>query len=190
MPEPRSHFVTYRLQWLLCAFVALLLAITLKLTLTQVTDHYQSDTLSTASRLKSQFQQMETFLEAMRGQAEERLRSNPQSALTQQLYGALRENGDQGFALDRVPANLPKGLSGNLTGLGPLPAPGSQRAARLHLALSLSPCSPPPASCWETRSAGSTSPGSMTSSISTPGSPPASFTFGATSISSPTGRMP
>ena len=75
----------------------------------------------------------------MRGQAEERLRSNPQSALTQQLYGALRENGDQGFALDRVPANLPKGLSGNLTGLGPLPAPGSQRAARLHLALSLSP---------------------------------------------------
>ena len=111
MPAPRSHFVTYRLQWLLCAFVALLLAITLKLTLTQVTDHYQSDTLSTASRLKSQFQQMETFLEAMRGQAEERLRSNPQSALTQQLYGALRENGDQGFALDRVPANLPKGLA-------------------------------------------------------------------------------
>ena len=139
MPAPRSHFVTYRLQWLLCAFVALLLAITLKLTLTQVTDHYQSDTLSTASRLKSQFQQMETFLEAMRGQAEERLRSNPQSALTQQLYGALRENGDQGFALDKVPANLPKGLSGNLTGLGPLPAPGSPRAARLHLALSLSP---------------------------------------------------
>ncbi|WP_429069226.1 sensor domain-containing diguanylate cyclase [Aeromonas dhakensis] len=139
MPEPRPHFVTYRLQWLLCAFVALLLAITLKLTLTQVTDHYQSDTLSTASRLKSQFQQMETFLEAMRGQAEERLRSNPQSALTLQLYGALRENGDQVFALDRVPADLPKGLSGNLTGLGSLPAPGSERAARLHLALSLSP---------------------------------------------------
>jgi len=134
MPAPRSHFVTYRLQWLLCAFVALLLAITLKLTLTQVTDHYQSDTLSTASRLKSQFQQMETFLEAMRGQAEERLRSNPQSALTQQLYGALRENGDQGFALDKVPANLPKGLTG--------PAAGPRQPARRQAAPGAEPLPP------------------------------------------------
>ncbi|MFM7967990.1 hypothetical protein ACF2JD_06755 [Aeromonas sp. A-5] len=30
------------------------------------------------------------FLEAMRGQAEERLRSDPQSALTRQLYQAYR----------------------------------------------------------------------------------------------------
>ncbi|CAD7523526.1 hypothetical protein OR606_16175 [Aeromonas hydrophila] len=109
MPEPRSHFVTYRLQWLLCAFVALLLAITLKLTLTQVTDHYQSDTLSTASRLKSQFQQMETFLEAMRGQAEERLRSNPQSALTQQLYGACGRMTTKALRWIGCPPTCPRG---------------------------------------------------------------------------------
>lgn len=139
MPAPCAHFVKYRLQWLLCAVVTLLLALTLQLTLKQVTELYESNTLSTAARLRSQFQQMETFLEAMRGQAEERLRSNPQSALTHQLYRALQDDPETGFSLDRVPANLPRGLSGNLTGQGPLPSPNSTREARLHLALSLSP---------------------------------------------------
>ncbi|MCJ2369716.1 hypothetical protein, partial [Aeromonas dhakensis] len=40
------------------------------------------DSLHSATHLQSQFKQMTAFLEAMRGQAEERLRSNPQSTLT------------------------------------------------------------------------------------------------------------
>ncbi len=74
----------------------------------------------------------------MRGQAEERLRSDPQSVLTRQLYGHIEALPD-GLALDTLPANLPAGLAGNLTGEGPLPLPGSEREARIHLALSLSP---------------------------------------------------
>ncbi|MBP6383831.1 MAG: sensor domain-containing diguanylate cyclase, partial [Aeromonas sp.] len=139
MPEKRIHIVTRRLQWLLGSLVILLLALTFHQTLKQVTELNERDTLNIAARLRSQFQQMETVLEAMRGQAEERLRSNPQSALTRQLYQALRTDPELGFSLDKVPANLPAGLSGNLTGLGRLPAPGSEREARLHLALSLSP---------------------------------------------------
>lgn len=139
MPAPRPALVTHKLQWLLGAVVTLLLTLTIHQTLKHVTELYERDTLNTAARLRFQFQQMETFLEAMRGQAEERLRSNPQSALTRQLYGALQTSPDKGFSLDKVPGNLPEGLSGNLTGLGQLPARGSEREARLHLALSLSP---------------------------------------------------
>ncbi|MDM5067197.1 diguanylate cyclase [Aeromonas salmonicida] len=139
MPAPRIHIVTRSQHWLLGTLVILLLALTFHQTLKQVTELNERDTLNMAARLRSQFQQMETVLEAMRGQAEERLRSNPQSALTRQLYQALRTDPELGFSLDKVPANLPAGLSGNLTGLGRLPAPGSEREARLHLALSLSP---------------------------------------------------
>ncbi|WP_346205100.1 sensor domain-containing diguanylate cyclase [Aeromonas salmonicida] len=139
MPEKRIHIVTRCLQWLLGSLVILLLALTLHQTLKQVTELNEQDTLHTAVHLQSQFQQIATFLEAIRGQAEERLRSNPQSALTRQLYQALHTDPELGFSLDKIPANLPAGLSGNLTGLGRLPAPGSEREARLHLALSLSP---------------------------------------------------
>ena len=75
----------------------------------------------------------------MRGQAEERLRSDPQSVLTRQLYHHIQPLPDQGLVLDHLPADLPAGLAGNLTGEGPLPPPGSEREARMHLALSLSP---------------------------------------------------
>ena len=128
-----------RLQWLVLVLVTLLLALSLQHTFTQITDLNRRDTIHTAARLGSQFQQMETFLEAMRGQAEERLRSHSQSPLTHQLYRALQVTPALGITLDKVPADLPAGLTGNLTGQGPLPAPGSEREDRFHLALSLSP---------------------------------------------------
>ena len=43
----------------------------------------------------------------MRGQAEERLRSNPQSVLSRQLYQALQSDGEHGINLDRIPVDLP-----------------------------------------------------------------------------------
>lgn len=139
MPVARIHNVTLGLYWLLYIIVMLLLAFTLHQTLKQLTELNEQETLHTAADLQSQFQQMETVLEAMRGQAEERLRSNPQSALTRQLYRALHTDPERRFSLDQVPPNLPAELIGNLTGQGPLPEPGSEREARLHLALSLSP---------------------------------------------------
>ncbi|CAJ1817573.1 hypothetical protein PEKONANI_01652 [Aeromonas jandaei] len=127
-----------RLTWLLFASVILLVGLTLQQSLKHIEDLYRSDTLNSAIRLRDQFKQSETFLEAMRGQAEERLRSAPQSVLTRQLYRHIKES-PTGIALDHPPADLPKGLVGNLTGLGPLPPRGSEREARIHLALSLSP---------------------------------------------------
>jgi diguanylate cyclase (GGDEF)-like protein len=139
MTVARIHNVTHGLHWLLGILIMLLLALTLHQTLKQVTELNEQDTLHTAVHLQSQFQQIATFLEAIRGQAEERLRSDPQSTLTRQLYQALHTDPERGFSLDQVPPNLPAGLIGNLTGLGPLPPRGSEREARLHLALSLSP---------------------------------------------------
>ncbi|MBL0544716.1 diguanylate cyclase [Aeromonas jandaei] len=127
-----------RLTWLLFASVILLVGLTLQQSLKHIEDLYRSDTLNSAIRLRDQFKQSETFLEAMRGQAEERLRSDPQSVLTRQLYRHIEENSG-GLALDHPPADLPAGLVGNLTGLGPIPPRGSEREARIHLALSLSP---------------------------------------------------
>lgn len=128
-----------RLTWLLFALVILLIGLTLRQNLKQIESLYLSDTLNSAIHLQDQFQRTDTFLEAMRGQAEERLRSDPQSALTRQLYSYIQQLPDQGLVLDKLPADLPAGLAGNLTGEGPLPPPGSEREARFHLALSLSP---------------------------------------------------
>ncbi|PJG57911.1 sensor domain-containing diguanylate cyclase [Aeromonas cavernicola] len=137
MPRVSDQQLTLRLSWLLLVSVMLLLGLALKQTLQQIEKLYLSDTLNSAARLSDQFQQIEVFLEAMRGQAEERMRSDPQSTLTRQLYKQL-QNGAE-LNLDKPPVDLPRGLVGNLTGAGPLPPPGSEREARLHLALSLSP---------------------------------------------------
>lgn len=135
-----SHaFAKYPLQWALLGLSSLLLFLSLQHTLRQITDLNKRDTIATAGELRSQFQEMEAFLESMRGQAEERLRSHPQSILSRHLYEALRVDGAQRINLDRVPADLPPALIGNLTGLGPLPAPDSERENTIHLALSLSP---------------------------------------------------
>ncbi|WP_421200084.1 sensor domain-containing diguanylate cyclase [Aeromonas enteropelogenes] len=125
--------------WPLLALAALLIILALRQSLKQIEDVYQSDTLNSAIHLRDQFRQSQVFLEAMHGQAEERLRSTPQSALTRQLYHHIEALPDQGLALDHRPLELPRKLVGNLTGAGPLPPPGSKREARLHLALSLSP---------------------------------------------------
>ncbi|MCE9849591.1 diguanylate cyclase [Aeromonas allosaccharophila] len=138
MPNVSATPFLTRLTWLLFALVILLVGLTLRQSLKQIERLYQSDTLNSAIYLRDQFKQIEVFLEAMRGQAEERLRSDPQSVLTRQLYGHIEALPD-GLALDTLPANLPAGLAGNLTGTGPLPPPGSEREARMHLALSLSP---------------------------------------------------
>ncbi|MGY3943223.1 sensor domain-containing diguanylate cyclase [Aeromonas tecta] len=135
-----SHaFAKYRLQWLLLGLSTVLLALSLQHAFNQITELNRRDTNNMAAELRSQFQEMEAFLEAMRGQAEERLRSNPQSILSRHLYQALRVDEGQRLNLDSIPADLPPSLIGNLTGLGPLPAPGSEREATMHLALSLSP---------------------------------------------------
>ncbi|WP_310598107.1 diguanylate cyclase domain-containing protein [Aeromonas aquatica] len=139
MPRLLHAFAKYRLQWLLLGLSILLLFLALQHSFGQITELNKRDTIGTAAELRAQYQQIDTLLEAMRGQAEERLRSNPQTTLTHQLYRALHADPVLGIALDRVPANLPPGLVGNLTGPGPLPAPGSEREARFHLALSLSP---------------------------------------------------
>ncbi len=128
-----------RLIWLLFALVILLVGLILRQSLKQIESLYQSDTFNSAIHLRDQFKQTQVFLEAMRGQAEERLRSDPQSVLTRQLYHHIQPLPDQGLVLDHLPAELPAGLAGNLTGEGPLPPPGSEREARMHLALSLSP---------------------------------------------------
>lgn len=138
MPMMSDRTALSRLTLLLLALVILLVGLTLRQSLKQIERLYQSDTLNSAIYLRDQFKQTEVFLEAMRGQAEERLRSDPQSVLTRQLYGHIEALPD-GLALDTLPANLPAGLAGNLTGTGPLPLPGSEREARIHLALSLSP---------------------------------------------------
>ncbi|MCX7128105.1 sensor domain-containing diguanylate cyclase [Aeromonas sp.] len=128
-----------RLIWLLFALVILLVGLILRQSLKQIESLYQSDTFNSAIHLRDQFKQTQVFLEAMRGQAEERLRSDPQSMMTRQLYHHIQPLPDQGLVLDHLPAELPAGLAGNLTGEGPLPPPGSEREARMHLALSLSP---------------------------------------------------
>ena len=128
-----------RLIWLLFALVILLVGLILRQSLKQIESLYQSDTFNSAIHLRDQFKQTQVFLEAMRGQAEERLRSDPQSVLTRQLYHHIQPLPDQGLVLDHLPADLPAGLAGNLTGEGPLPPPGSEREASIHLALSLSP---------------------------------------------------
>ncbi|MGL6162878.1 MAG: sensor domain-containing diguanylate cyclase, partial [Aeromonas veronii] len=138
MPKMSDHRFLTRLTWLLFAVVILLIGLTLRQSLKQIERLYQSDTLNSAIYLRDRFKQTEVFLEAMRGQAEERLRSDPQSVLTRQLYGHI-EALPEGLALDKLPGDLPAGLAGNITGDGPLPPPGSAREAQLHLALSLSP---------------------------------------------------
>ncbi|MFB2865296.1 diguanylate cyclase [Aeromonas sp. MdU4] len=139
MPNMSDQRFFTRLTWLLFALVTLLIGLTLRQNLKQIENLYQSDTLNSAIHLRDQFKKIEVFLEAMRGQAEERLRSDPQSTLTRQLYRQIQQQPDKGLVLDTLPANLPAGLAGNLTGAGPLPPPGSEREARIHLALSLSP---------------------------------------------------
>ena len=136
MPNVSDRRFLSRLTWLLFASVILLVGLTLQQSLKHIEDLYRSDTLNSAIRLRDQFKQSETFLEAMRGQAEERLRSDPQSVLTRQLYRHIEENSG-GLALDHPPADLPAGLVGNLTGLGPIPPRGSEREARIHLALKI-----------------------------------------------------
>ncbi|WP_421295947.1 sensor domain-containing diguanylate cyclase [Aeromonas sp. 604534] len=138
MPNMSGHRFLTRLTWLLFAVVILLIGLTLWQSLKQIERLYQSDTLNSAIYLRDRFKRTEVFLEAMRGQAEERLRSDPQSVLTRQLYRHI-EALPEGLALDKLPGDLPAGLAGNLTGDGPLPPPGSEREARIHLALSLSP---------------------------------------------------
>jgi diguanylate cyclase len=86
-----------RLTWLLFALVILLIGLTLRQNLKQIESLYLSDTLNSAIHLQDQFQRTDTFLEAMRGQAEERLRSDPQSALTRQLYSYIQQLPDQGL---------------------------------------------------------------------------------------------
>ena len=139
MPTLPHAFAKYRLQWLLLGLSMLLLLLALQHALRQITELNRRDVINAAAQLSSQHQRMEAFLEAMRGQAEERLRSNPQSALSRQLYPALQADSSGNLSLDRIPVDLPPALIGNLTGLGPLPATGSEREARIHLALSLSP---------------------------------------------------
>lgn len=139
MSRLSQAFAKYRLQWLLLGLSTVLLALSLQHAFRQITELNRRDTNNMAAELRSQFQEMEAFLEAMRGQAEERLRSNPQSILSRHLYQALRVDGSKRINLDQVPADLPPALIGNLTGLGPLPAPGSEREDTIHLALSLSP---------------------------------------------------
>lgn len=139
MSRLSQAFARYRLQWLLLGLSSLLLVLSLLHTFNQITDVNSRDTHHMAAELRSQFQEMEAFLESMRGQAEERLRSHPQSILSRHLYQSLRVDGERQIALDQVPADLPPALIGNLTGLGPLPAPGSEREDLFHLALSLSP---------------------------------------------------
>lgn len=139
MPTLPPAFAKYRLQWLLLGFSLLLLLLALQHAFRQITELNRRDVINTAAQLSNQHQRMEAFLEAMRGQAEERLRSNPQSVLSRQLYQALQVDGEHGINLDRIPVDLPPALIGNLTGLNPLPHGGSQREARMHLALSLSP---------------------------------------------------
>ncbi|MGY3853264.1 diguanylate cyclase [Aeromonas aquatilis] len=138
MPYMSDHRFITRLTWVLVIVVILLIGLTLKHSLKQIEQLYQSDTLNSAIYLRDRFKQTEVFLEAMRGQAEERLRSDPQSSLTRQLYRHI-EVQPEGLVLDKLPGDLPEGLVGNLTGLGPLPPTGSEREARIHLALSLSP---------------------------------------------------
>lgn len=82
MPKMSDHRFLTRLTWLLFAVVILLIGLTLRQSLKQIERLYQSDTLNSAIYLRDRFKQTEVFLEAMRGQAEERLRSDPQSVLT------------------------------------------------------------------------------------------------------------
>lgn len=89
MPITRFHNALHRQHWLPGIVVMLLLALTLHQTLEQLVEFNKQDSLHSATHLQSQFKQMTAFLEAMRGQAEERLRSNPQSTLTRQLYKVL-----------------------------------------------------------------------------------------------------
>ncbi|MGL4251374.1 MAG: sensor domain-containing diguanylate cyclase [Aeromonas sp.] len=131
------RFIT-RLTWILVIVVILLIGLTVKHNLKQIEQLYQSNTLNSAIYLSDRFKQTEVFLDAIRSQAEERLLCDPQSSLTRLLYRHI-ETQPEGLALDRLPTDLPKGLVGNLTGTGPLPPPGSEREARIHMALSLSP---------------------------------------------------
>lgn len=139
MPIPSPAFARYRLQWLLLGLSLLLLLLALQHAFHQVTELNKRDTINAATHFSSQYQRMEAFLEAMRGQAEERLRTDPRSVLSHQLYQALQVDGEHGITLDRIPVGLPPALIGNLTGLSPRPPADSQREARMHLALSLSP---------------------------------------------------
>ena len=100
MPMMSDRTALSRLTLLLLALVILLVGLTLRQSLKQIERLYQSDTLNSAIYLRDQFKQIEVFLEAMRGQAEERLRSDPQSVLTRQLYGHIEALPD-GLALDR-----------------------------------------------------------------------------------------
>lgn len=65
------------MQWLLLGFSLLLLLLALQHAFRQITELNRRDVINTAAQLSNQHQRMEAFLEAMRGQAEERLRSNP-----------------------------------------------------------------------------------------------------------------
>ena len=102
MPKMSDHRFLTRLTWLLFAVVILLIGLTLRQSLKQIERLYQSDTLNSAIYLRDRFKQTEVFLEAMRGQAEERLRSDPQSVLTRQLYRHI-EVLPEGLALDNLP---------------------------------------------------------------------------------------
>lgn len=137
MPKMSDHRFLTRLTWLLFAVVILLIGLTLRQSLKQIERLYQSDTLNSAIYLRDRFKQTEVFLEAMRGQAEERLRSDPQSVLTRQLYGHI-EVLPEGLALDKLPAIYrpdwratspvtarcrPRQCAGGATSFGPEPLP-------------------------------------------------------------------
>ncbi|QFI55256.1 hypothetical protein [Aeromonas simiae] len=119
--------------------LALLLVITLHHNLRQFKAHQYQVANTSAERLSTQLQQVTAFLEAMRGQAEERLRSNPESGLTKELFDQMECVDEEQVRIPHLPNGLPPLLAGTLTGHGPLPAPGSERASQFHLALSLSP---------------------------------------------------
>ena len=78
MPIPSPAFARYRLQWLLLGLSLLLLLLALQHAFHQVTELNKRDTINAATHFSSQYQRMEAFLEAMRGQAEERLRTDPE----------------------------------------------------------------------------------------------------------------
>lgn len=119
--------------------VILFMGFILWLNLLQIKKLNQSYAINQVHILSNKLRQNDIFLEAMRGQAKERLRSKYNSFLTNQLYHRLQVLPDNLLVLDDIPLELPSGLVGNLTGAGPLPEPGSWRESMLHLALSISP---------------------------------------------------
>lgn len=139
MPPSPSWHRSSTLMGLLVIVLALLLIITLHHNLRQFKAHQYQVADASAERLSTQLQQVTAFLEAMRGQAEERLRSNPESGLTKQLFDQMECVDEEQLRIPHLPNGLPPLLAGTLTGHGPLPKPGSERASQFHLALSLSP---------------------------------------------------